>query len=127
MSSYFNIPGLNFPSQSFGDSYKSLYPALEGDLAYIQELEDKEKEKDKKFNEWNSKFEEHLSKGDGNAAVDDIAQAYKEGLLTKEEAIEAANGLQQVITEEGGGKISDGQRKKLQEALGLDYDPISAT
>jgi hypothetical protein len=78
-----------------------------------------------KRTEWSGKYQKHLQDGDGNAAVDDIVKGYKDGILTKDQAIELANGVQEEANKHGGGRINDTKRDELKTALGLDYDPIS--
>ncbi|MDQ7982529.1 hypothetical protein QYH69_35580 [Paraburkholderia sp. SARCC-3016] len=58
--------------------------------------------------------------GDGNSLVEDELQAYKEGDISKQQAIEEVSGAQSLANQNGGGKINQKEKDKAQSALGED-------
>jgi hypothetical protein len=64
-----------------------------------------------------AKFQKDLTKGDGNAMCHDVAQAVREGKLTKQEAADIGSGIQQAANANGGGKINKDARNDLSDAL----------
>ncbi|MBS1066559.1 hypothetical protein JK164_11495 [Gluconobacter kondonii] len=59
--------------------------------------------------------------GNGNSLVEDELQAYKEGDLTKNQAIAAISGAQSLANNNGGGRISKKERAEAKEVLGGSY------
>lgn len=59
--------------------------------------------------------------GDGNALVEDELQAYKEGAITKQQAIEEVSGAQKLANDHGGGKINGHVKSDAQALLGGSY------
>ncbi len=121
-----NYLDFNFNYYTGDDSFTSNIFSLTNGL--IDDVETQFGEidaKSQKFTEWYQKYQSDLARGDGNAAVDDIVQAYKDGIITKDQALMLAGEVQQQANANGGGRINDGERSKLKEALGIDYDPIA--
>ncbi|MBN3754461.1 hypothetical protein G3N95_16040 [Paraburkholderia sp. Tr-20389] len=59
--------------------------------------------------------------GDGNALVEDELQAYKEGAITRQQAIEEVSGAQKMANDHGGGKINGHVKSDAQDLLGGSY------
>ncbi|WP_321926281.1 hypothetical protein [Burkholderia sp. BCC1998] len=59
--------------------------------------------------------------GNGNELVKDVLQAYKEGAITKDQAIAEVSGAQRLANEHGGGKINKQVKAEAQEVLGGSY------
>ncbi|GAN54973.1 hypothetical protein [Tanticharoenia sakaeratensis] len=59
--------------------------------------------------------------GNGNQLVEDELQAYKEGDLTKEQAVDAVSGAQSLANDNGGGKINKHVKSDAEAALGGSY------
>lgn len=103
----------------FGDiDFETYYGDFDTELADVQA-------RGQALQDWTAEFQCILNSGDGNAAVDHIIEGYKNGTITKEQAIQFASQVQQIANQNGGGKINGGQRQKLQDALGIDFDPIA--
>lgn len=101
----------------FGDIFDS-YETLLGD---IEEWGQEQIE----ISEWQEDYMAASADGDGNKMVQLIIDGYKKGYITKEQAIEMAENVQQEANANGGGRINGEMRGKLKEALGIDYDPIA--
>lgn len=56
--------------------------------------------------------------GNGNSLVEDELQAYKNGDLTKSQAIAAISGAQSLANNNGGGRINKKERVEAKEVLG---------
>lgn len=59
--------------------------------------------------------------GDGNALAEDELQAYKEGDITKDQAIDEIKGAQSLANQNGGGKINGHVKNDAKELLGGSY------
>jgi hypothetical protein len=59
--------------------------------------------------------------GDGNALVEDELQAYKEGAITKQQAVAEVSGAQKLANDHGGGKINGHVKGDAQALLGGSY------
>ncbi len=59
--------------------------------------------------------------GNGNELVKDVLQAYKEGAITKDQAIAEVSGAQRLANEHGGGKINNQVKAEAQDVLGGSY------
>jgi hypothetical protein len=71
-------------------------------------------------------LETDLSKGNGNAAVNDIISELDKGDITKGDATALASQVQQTANAHGGGKINGTERKDMEKALGTDQDVIAS-
>ncbi|WP_167234938.1 hypothetical protein, partial [Burkholderia sp. Ap-962] len=59
--------------------------------------------------------------GNGNELVKDELQAYKEGAISKDQAIKEVQGAQGLANQNGGGKINKDVRNQAEQALGGNY------
>ncbi|MBO1360429.1 hypothetical protein J2D73_11585 [Acetobacter sacchari] len=59
--------------------------------------------------------------GNGNKLVEDELKAYKERVLTKDQAIAAVSGAQSLANQNGGGKVNGHVRDDAEDALGGTY------
>ncbi|MEN3293737.1 MAG: hypothetical protein V7642_2990 [Burkholderiales bacterium] len=124
--SFFRDLGIENPFNEVTDIYDSWtadFGAFIEDTE-VPDMEDVPKTSEK-FGKWSETYQEHISKGNGNAAVDDIIKGYKDGTITKEEAITLAKTVQEEANQNGGGKINNEKRNELKKALGVDTDYIS--
>lgn len=59
--------------------------------------------------------------GDGNSLVEDELQAYKEGAISKDQAIQEVSGAQKLANDHGGGKINGHVKNDAKSLLGGSY------
>lgn len=59
--------------------------------------------------------------GDGNSLAEDELQAYKEGAITKDQAIQEVSGAQKLANDHGGGKINGHVKDDAKSLLGGSY------
>lgn len=65
-----------------------------------------------------SKIQKDGASGDGNALVEDELKAYKENLITKDQATQAVSGAQSLANKNGGGRINNKIRDEAKDVLG---------
>lgn len=120
-----------FDPDKLTERFKNMFGDEFGDIDFATYDETSEAEfrdeieRAQNFDDWAAEYQSIICRGDGNAAVDHIIQGYKDGTLTKDQAIFFASQVQQQANQNGGGRINGGKRDALQEALGIDYDPIA--
>jgi hypothetical protein len=116
--STFDLSNLNFSDML--DVSGIVDPWMADFTSFVSDIRDEQAKWENK-SKWYQDYKDDLSRGDGNAAVEDIIKGVKDGSITKEEATELAKTVQQEANANGGGKIKGSLKDELAGLLGENY------